>query len=162
MTTGQIQAKDHLSLASVQKEAEAWVLSELRKRPGYGTLKERRVDIGLGHCQPDGVTDNGMTMVEIYARVGRLTGSQPKKIATDILKFATLKRQKGRSNVRCEIYFVDADAKDSVTGWKKEAANQFGVKLNVIEIPGNLRKKLLKAQLDQAEGMRGQSTGSNG
>lgn len=93
--------------------------------------------------------------MEIYARVGALNGAQPKKVATDILKLATVRQQPGLENARCEIYFVDETAHDSIRGWMKEAAteSEFGVKLKLVpDFPDSLREKLLVAQDEQKVG----------
>lgn len=145
----------HLSRSDVQEEAEEWVLNVLRGERGSSTLEKRDVSIGSSHCKPDGVTEDGGRLVEVYARVGKLKGAQQKKITADILKFATIRNLDEYPNARCEIYFVDAEARNSITGWKKEAADRFGVDLKLIEIPQSLREKLLVAQAGQAEGMKG-------
>lgn len=147
--------KHHPSLSDVQDEAEAVALEILRERDGYKTLAPREVPIGSAVCKPDGVNDGAGRIVEIYARVGRLKGAQTKKVATDVLKFAAIQKQPGFENAKCEIYFVDADARSSVTGWIKEAAREFDVHLGLLrDFPDDLKEKLLEAQERQATGTK--------
>ena len=145
--------KKHLSLSDVQDEAEAVALELIRAQHGYASLEARKVDVGQGTCQPDGVNSTGKKIVEVYARVGTLRGAQVKKVATDILKLATIRQQPGYESARCEIYFVDDTARDSIRGWMKEAAAEFGVTLRLVpDFPDDLRKRLVRAQEKQAIG----------
>lgn len=145
--------KNHPSLSEVQQEAETVALELLRRRDGYKTLAAREVPVGSARCKPDGVNSSGSRIVEIYARVGQLKGAQSKKVATDILKFAAIRQQPGFTGSRCEIWFVDKTAKESVKGWMKEAASIFEVDLKVLpDFPEELRGRLLKAQERQATG----------
>jgi len=146
----------HLSLSEVQNSAEAWVLGSLRQVTGYKTLEsDVQIPIGDAFCRPDGVTRGSSRIIEIYARVGTLKGSQKKKVATDILKFAAIQQQEEFAKSKFEIFFVDKAALASVTGWMKEAASRFGVALTVIDgLPKERRDQLLVAQGEQAEGMK--------
>lgn len=144
--------KKHPSLAEVQGEVEQYVIEQLQAEDGYKKLKQGvRVPIGNAYCQPDGVSRG--KIVEVYARVGKLKAGQSKKVATDTLKFAAIQRQPDYENAKCEIWFVDEDAKGSVTGWMKEAADELNVELKVLpNLPDRFRKKLLKAQEQQGRG----------
>ena len=150
---GKKSTKQHASLSEVQDEAEAVSLELLRQRDGYKTLARREIAIGNAKCQPDGVNALGTRIVEIYAHVGKLRGAQDKKVAKDILKFAAIQRQPNRERTKCEIWFVDEEARRSVTGWMKEAAAEFEVQLRLVtDFPETLRKDLIKAQERQATG----------
>ncbi|MCA9564614.1 MAG: hypothetical protein KC561_14055 [Myxococcales bacterium] len=150
---GKKAAKKHPSLSETQEEAEAKALELIRKQHGYASIERRDVDVGDGSCRPDGVSSTRGKIVEVYARVGQLRSAQTKKVATDILKLATIRQQPGFEKSRCEIYFVDDEARDSVRGWMKEAAAEFGVQLKLVpDFPDKLRAKLVKAQKRQATG----------
>lgn len=163
MAAGKKKARTHLSLSDVQKEAEECALELIRAQPGYSALKAKRVTVGDGYCQPDGVVTSGSKkIVEVYAKVGALKGAQSKKVATDILKFATIRRQAGYEKARCELYFVDHEARDSVRGWMNEAAGEFGVALKVVPgFPSSMTRKLLAAQKRQADGSAGRTAAEN-
>lgn len=148
-------ANGHPSLSDVQNEAENEALELLRLRAGYRTLRTRRVKIGEGYCQPDGVNSAGSRIVEVYAHVGPLKGAQSKKVAQDILKLAAIRRQPGYETASCEIFFVDRDAMKSVRGWMKEAAREFGVNLRLLkDFSPELRERLVNAQERQSTGTR--------
>ncbi len=85
--------------------------------------------------------------------MGKLKPGQSKKVATDTLKFAAIRTQADYKNAKCEIWFVDEEARRSVTGWMQEAADELGVELKVFpDLPAKLRKKLLETQEKQARG----------
>jgi hypothetical protein len=75
----------------------------------------------------DAATADRSTVVEAYARQGKLKGAQLKKIAQDILKLALLKRQPGHERTETIIAFASQEAHDSISGWLQEAAAEFGV-----------------------------------
>ncbi len=86
-------------------------------------------------------------MVEINAHVGRMESVDLPKVTEDILRFAAIRSQPGREKARCEIFFVDEKARDSISGWIKAAADELGVGLEVVEgFPEKLHQKLVKAQ----------------
>lgn len=88
-------------------------------------------------------------VVEAYARQGRLKGSQPKKIAQDVLKLALLKREPGWERTRAIIAFASHEARDSISGWLALAAAEFGVELFVVGISEELRMRILDTQRRQ-------------
>ncbi len=150
---GKNKGGKHPSLSEVQGAAEVKALELIRKQRGYASLTRQDIEIGAASCRPDGVNSTGGKIVEVYARVGPLKGAQSKKVATDILKLAAIKQQPGLENSRCEIYFVDEEALESLRGWIKEAAAEFGVQLKLVKgFPEKFRSKLVKAQELQATG----------
>ena len=128
-------------------------MARLRKKPGYRDLEaNQRIYIGPGYCQPDGVDRKAKVpkVVEIFARVGKFNSGQHKKVATDILKLAAVRQQEGFENARCEIYFVERAAMESVRGWMKAAADEFDVGLVLVDrFSPEIIKELKQAQLDQ-------------
>lgn len=78
-----------------------------------------------------------------------LRGAQLKKIGQDILKLALLKREATFTGTRAIIAFASAEARDSVRGWLRRAADAFGVELLVVAIPEDLRNEILSAQSKQ-------------
>lgn len=68
-------------------------------------LRPGRVVIGGAAIDVDGVSPEGSVLVEVYAGIGTPRGSQPKKLATDILKLGWARRQLGVK--RCVIVTWD-------------------------------------------------------
>ncbi len=138
----------HLSNASVQMDVEAVIVAALaiQERTPLSTQGNRiRIDQHT-HIEVDAVSEDGKTVVEAYARQGRLKGAQVKKIAQDVLKLALLKRQPGREDTKAIIVFASQDAHDSISGWLRQAAETFDVRLAVVDIPDDLRERILQAQ----------------
>ncbi|MCB8914473.1 MAG: hypothetical protein H6532_01390 [Thermoleophilales bacterium] len=135
------------SLTELHHKAVGEALDLLREKPGYKSLEPRSVDFGDFEYPLDGVNSTGSRMVEINAHAGKLESIDLPKVTEDILRFAAIKQQPGREKARCEIYFVDAKARDSIAGWINEAATGLGVSLEVVDgFPEKLLKKLTKAQ----------------
>jgi len=143
--------KQH-SLTELHHKAVAEALDLLREKPGYKSLEPKTVEFGDFEYPLDGVNSTGRRMVEINAHAGKLESIDLPKITEDIVRFAAIKQQPGREKAKCEIYFVDGEARDSIAGWIKEAAAELGVGLEVVDdFPEKLLRKLTKAQKSRAK-----------
>ncbi len=139
--------KQAATLAEIQLKAVEKAIEILRESPGYKSLERKTVDFGEYEYPLDGVNSTGSRMVEINAHVGRMESVDLPKVTEDILRFAAIRSQPGREKARCEIFFVDEKARDSISGWIKAAADELGVGLEVVEgFPEKLHQKLVKAQ----------------
>ncbi len=138
------------SHSGVQTAAEVEILERLGGTLGLVVQHSpARIDVGSAHINVDGSADGGRVLIEAYARQGKLRGAQLKKVAQDILKFAVLKRQPGKENVRTIIAFASPEAQKSIAGWVKEAAATFNVELLVVDVGEDLRQTILAAQARQ-------------
>ena len=97
----------------------------------------------------DARSPDSSVFVEAYARQGPLEGAQMKKIGQDILKLALLRREATFADTRAIIAFASNEARESVRGWLRRAADAFGVELLVVAIPEDLRNEILSAQSRQ-------------
>ncbi|WP_353952524.1 hypothetical protein V6K52_03505 [Knoellia sp. S7-12] len=142
---------EHLSDSAVQRNAESAIVEALAAQLGCkGELKPKRVSVlGGSYVQLDACSDDERILVEAYARQGKLKGAQIKKISQDILKLALLKRDPGLSDSRAIAVFASEEARDSIKGWIRSAAEQFGIELVVVEIPEALRDEIMVAQARQ-------------
>lgn len=105
--------------------------------------------VGDVHIEVDARSEDGHLFVEAYARQGALRGAQLKKIGQDILKLALLRHQAAHARARFVIVFASSEARDSVRGWLRYAAEQFGVELRVVALPDGMREQILAAQQRQ-------------
>jgi hypothetical protein len=143
--------QEHRSSSAVQTLAEAQIVAalaaerqlELITKPGEITLS------GGVSIEVDAATADERVVVEAYARQGKLKGAQPKKIAQDILKLALLKREPGREQTDAIIAFASQEARDSISGWLRQAARTFNIELVLVDIPPELRAQILLAQSRQ-------------
>jgi hypothetical protein len=100
--------------------------------------------------QLDGIDEKNQVVCEIYARIGRLKGSQPDKVASDLLKLCLIEQLRG-SAWRKILCFASPEAAKIVLGksWLAAAAKHFGVEVHVVALPENERELLLAAQARQ-------------
>ena len=142
---------EHLSDSAVQRNAEGAIVEALAAQLGFeGALKPKRVTVlGGSFVQLDACSDDESILVEAYARQGKLRGAQIKKISQDILKLALLKRDPRLSDSRAIAVFASEEARGSITGWIRSAAEQFGIELVVVDIPDTLRDEIKSAQARQ-------------
>lgn len=139
---------EHLSDSAVQRNAEGAIVEALAKQLSFeGSLKPKRMAVlGGGYVQLDACSEDDRILVEAYARQGKLKGAQIKKISQDILKLALLRRDPRLRDSRAIAVFASEEARDSITGWIRLAAEQFGIELMVVEIPDALRDEIKAAQ----------------
>ncbi|MGA7434490.1 MAG: hypothetical protein WBW44_02595 [Solirubrobacterales bacterium] len=139
------------------------MFNDLLETPGYKTLVQTSVPLGDGDFEPDGVTRGNSRIILVQATAGKLKSIQQNEIAADVLRLASIKQHEGFAGARCEIYFVDQDALDSVAGWMKGSASELGVELKMSEaFPIELRDELLVCQQGQAEGTKKKKAKSKG
>ena len=130
-----------------QMSAESYIRDALNHEYGL-SLKPRKLDLGGGVCvELDGFDEENRVLCEIYARVGRLKGAQPNKLAADILKMELIER-KLTMNFRKMIAFCDAEAARSSRSksWLSYVASELGVDVEVMNIPEDVRVQILIAQ----------------
>ena len=143
--------------SSVQTKAEEAIIraleNQIRQGADPGThliLHPNPIDMGgKVHIEVDAMSEDRQFVVEAYARQGQLKGAQLKKIAQDILKLALLKKNPEWVNAKTIIVFASNEARTSVSGWVRLAAEQFGVAFEVVDIDGDLRAAILAVQSRQ-------------
>jgi hypothetical protein len=140
-----------LSDSAVQRRAEADIIAALAAMEGLRFIEgpSRIALTGDVWVEVDARTEDGSVFVEAYARQGSLKGAQLKKIGQDVLKLALLKREADYANARAIIAFASDEARDSVRGWLRRAAESFDVELRVVSISSDLRAEILSAQSRQ-------------
>ena len=137
-----------LSDSAVQRRAEADIIAALAAEESLSFIERpgRVALTGDVWIEVDARTADGSVFVEAYARQGSLKGAQLKKIGQDVLKLALLKREAEYANARAIIAFASDEARDSVRGWLRRAAESFDVELKVVSISSDLRAEILSAQ----------------
>jgi hypothetical protein len=82
----------HLSDSTEQQIAESYLLMSLEKKLGIKFEPQSSVPIDVG-VQPDAIDTQNKTIVEVYARVGKVKGGQLHKIKGDILKLILIEKK---------------------------------------------------------------------
>ena len=145
-----INSITHKSDSLAQRTSEPVVLTQLNSDLNL-TLQSQVINLPNGtSVQVDGFDEDMKTACEIYSRVGKLKGSQPDKLASDILKLILIERHLG-GTWRKIICFVDTEAAKSLTNssWLASTCKTFSIEVVTVAIPVNIRESLLRAQTVQ-------------
>ena len=137
----------HSSSSDVQQLAEPFMLQALNQKLGLN-LKPAQVPLNDGiKVQLDGWDEEHKVVCEIYARIGELKGSQPDKLASDILKMHFYETYKG-CNVRKILCFSNEAAARKLAGrsWLAGAAKALNVEIQIIELPNEICAQVIEAQ----------------
>ena len=140
----------HASTSKEQQAAEIFILAALNKAEGF-RLQSARLTLPSGcSVQLDGFDGDNKVICEIYARIGKLKGSQPDKLASDFLKMQLAEKELGGSFTKI-FCFASEEASSCVKGssWLAQAARQLGIKIKTISLPAELQADIKKAQSRQ-------------
>ncbi len=140
----------HRSSSVEQAQAETLILEALNRDLGT-SLTPQTIPVGEGALVSlDGFDEKRRVVCEAYARVGKLKGSQPDKLASDILKMILLERTLGFS-LRKILAFCDNAAASKVRGssWLAQCTQLFGVEVKVVSIPEEAKESVRGAQRRQ-------------
>lgn len=140
----------HLSDSGEQSKAESELIRQLSADLGL-VLQPMSIELEEGvRVNIDGFNQEHRILCEVYAHVGRTRGSQPHKIAKDILKLiAVEKRHPGSwKKILC---FADQDTAQCVSGrsWLATVCRDFGVMVRVFSLPSDLHEAVVAAQRRQ-------------
>ena len=137
----------HQSNSDEQQSVEQYVVSVLNERLCLN-LAHRSLKLNDGiSVQIDGFDEESKAICEIYARIGRLKGSQPDKIVSDLLKMQFIERQIG-GHWNKIICFCDDDASLVLSrkSWLAKAAISLGINVQVVHLPEDLKSQVIGAQ----------------
>jgi len=139
----------HASDSSEQQAAEAYILQALALKRDFTFCDDNKLPIDLG-VKPDAIDMKNKVVVEVYARVGELKGAQLHKVKGDILKLLLIQEHLGE-NWRKVLCFASEDAAKYTKGksWVAKAVSTFGIEVEVIELPADIRVSVLGAQKRQ-------------
>lgn len=100
--------------------------------------------------QIDGINKEHRILCEVYSRIGTLKGSQPDKLASDMLKLVLAERQLGGS-WRKVLCLADPFAAKPLQGrsWLAAAARTMGFEIVVVPLSPELRASIVIAQVRQ-------------
>jgi hypothetical protein len=103
--------------------------------------------LGGSKVNVDGVNRDSRVIAEIYCRVGALKGSQPDKVASDMLKLLLAEKTLG-GEWRKVICFVDTSASRCVTGqsWLSAAREGLGIEVQIVSLSPKAIAAIVNAQ----------------
>lgn len=135
---------DSLEQRTAEDLVRDWLSAELKAPLSHGAVTLQNSNCSV---QIDGYNEEAKVACEIYCRVGALKGSQPDKIASDILKLMLVEKDKGGTWTKI-ICFVDEEAANVLNkkSWLSEIARQTGVQCRIAPIEEAAKQKILAAQ----------------
>lgn len=138
--------------SSEQLEVEKWLLDAFSRELGVTLTQNKKWKLGGGgQIELDGFCESLLILCEAWAHIGSPKGGQPKKVMTDALKllFANDAFVEGKGEL--VLLFADRDAAKRFQGtsWMAQCLRKYNIKVKVIELPPELKAKVLKAQQRQ-------------
>ena len=131
-----------------QREIERYVFAEVEDLLRVSLQRNPKVFLTEGvHIEPDFYSKEAKIVGEIFAHHGKTKGGQNHKVAQDILKMLLLEKTEGIT-YRKLLVVCDKQMEKALTGKSAlaESIRQFGINLLCVELPEELRDKILDAQ----------------
>ena len=138
------------SSSTEQQEIERIILATLNQQLGLN-LAPRCLSLSeTTTVHLDGLDEENHVACEIYSRLGKLKGSQPDKVASDLLKLSLVEDALG-GRWRKILCFASEEAAKVVQGksWLAAAAERFQVEVRLVTLAEAERELLLAAQARQ-------------
>lgn len=140
----------HPSDSSEQQLAHKEILRLINENHNL-KLASQKVLLDNTLFQVDGHSVDPPILCEIYSRIGQMKVAQHNKISKDILKMLLIEKLSGKK-FRKIIAFADEEAAQPFLdgeSWYSKLRDNFGIEIIVIQIPEELRNKILDAQKRQ-------------
>lgn len=136
--------------SSEQKEAEGWLVKQLSKKLGIKLDKRRlRLD-GGSWVELDGLCEFPLVLCEAWAHVGSPKSAQKNKVMADALRLLFANELFDTVGRRILI-FGDKQAASHFQGksWMAQCLKRNNITVEIIELPPELKTKVLVAQKRQ-------------
>jgi len=140
----------HASDSTEQQSAEAFILESLSTELGIELTQGKLLLPSGSSVQIDGINKQEIVLCEIYARIGKLKGSQPDKVASDFIKMLLVEKSLG-GNWKKHFCFASDEAASILNGksWLANAAVEFGINVHVYTLPEHIASSVVSAQKRQ-------------
>lgn len=136
--------------SSEQQEAERWLLDCLSRNLRV-TLTKRRFDLDGGSwIELDGFCESPLVLCEAWAHIGPPKSAQKNKVMTDAFKLLFVNALIKGDGKRI-LLFADREAAAHFQGksWMAQCLNKHNIMVEIMELPLELKTKILKAQKRQ-------------
>ena len=136
--------------SSEQQEAERWLLDCLSKRLGVTLTKRRFFLEGGGWIEVDGFCESPLILCEAWAHIGPAKSAQKNKVMADAFKLLFVNTLVKGAEKRI-LLFADREAAAHFQGksWIAQCLNKHDIIVEIMELPLELKTKILKAQRRQ-------------
>jgi hypothetical protein len=139
----------HPGDSRVQRDAEILMLDWLAQELGV-EVHPRRVEVGDGYLEIDGVSDDSRVLVEAWAHQGPPKAAQKAKVTNDAFKLLAARRLLDGGARLILLLADEAAARPFVAGtWRAAALQEAGIEVLVAELPDQVRELIRAAQARQ-------------
>lgn len=133
--------------SAAQRMAQPFMLDALSRELGHRLRTPPQGELAVdGHCP------NPPILCEAWAHIGPPKAAQSNKVLSDAFRLvyvADLAVRAGRRRPRLILCFCDSEAarpfRDS-RGWRATALTHFGIERYVIDLPADVRARVMEAQ----------------
>ncbi len=140
-------SQPHVSDSASQRRAEPLIIAAVAERLEVPLAPARILVEGEVRVELDGASTDRSVLVEAYAHIGALRGSQPRKLASDALKLSWVGARLGAS--RLIIAVIDADVERYLLrprAWLSLALADIGVEVLRVDVDRRAREEISSAQ----------------
>jgi len=136
--------------SSEQRKAEEWLVNALSKKLGVPLTKRKWFLDGGSWIELDGFCESPMILCEAWAHIGPPKSAQKDNVMTDAFKLLFVNALVKGDGKRI-LLFADHDAAAHFQGksWLAQCLNEHNIIVEIIEVPPELKIKVLKAQQRQ-------------
>jgi hypothetical protein len=134
-----------------QKEAEKWLIEALSKKLGL-SLSKKKFCLSEGQTvEVDAFCESPFTLSEISAHMGKPRPGNVRKIMTDAFKMIFIDSLFHDGKGRKILLFVDQEAAAlfQKKSWEAECLKYHGIEIEIIELPREMKEKVINAQKRQ-------------
>ena len=137
----------HASDSTEQQTAENYILSSLSKDINV-KLEPKQFTLPSGSSvQMDGINEEAKVLCEIYARIGKMKGSQTDKVASDFLKMLLVEKSLGGKWKKHFCFASDETAKPLFgKTWIADVSKEMNIEIHVYTLPEDIANSVIDAQ----------------
>jgi hypothetical protein len=134
-----------------QQEAEDLLIALVGKKLGLTLVKKRFALPEGGWLEVDGVSVSPVILCEAWAHIGKPKSAQKNKVMADAAKLKFAATLSGGTPERLVMVFADKEAASHFTGksWMAQALRANRIEIELVELPGETRDAIRKAQARQ-------------
>ena len=142
------------SSSAEKVEAEQIICKKVEEILGIKFEKNKPIFLANNaytYIQPDFYSEEESIVGEIFSHIGKYKGSQPRKIANDILKMVLLDKVKNKTHKKLFVVCRDEEKNvlENSSSWLSECIRQFDVEVIKVDIPDIIKEQVLAAQKRQ-------------
>lgn len=143
----------HPSDSSKQREIEQLIVSEISKKENLKFETKKSINIKDVVFEFDFYNEEKKIIGEIYAGIEKISAGSRKKVITDCFKMVYAEKLIDSPCIK-RLIFVDKNIEKVFTGksWAAKAIIEFGILIDVIEIPEESMNELIATRELQKKG----------